>query len=241
MAVLYSLYYGFTRRKPYWWAGIAFVLLYATVLIWQTYWAIATARKTAWGTRSGRADDGLGFRIIGTIGSPQPSGIPVCDEVEHIGAVAAGELGGRVIERKLPFNLVGGTLAWVVGIIAIPLTAVPFVAYAHYSQEGRLIALHVDRAVPRPGLREARRAPTRATSQATTCTTATPCSSLNVHAVMDGDSSEGDNPESSRAARQAVRAPTCRCCATPATTRSRPSRSRPGAPACSTSRTTRCC
>jgi hyaluronan synthase len=92
MAVLYSLYYGLTRRKPYWWAGIAFVLLYATVLIWQTYWAIATARKTAWGTRSGRADDGLGFRIIGTIGSPSPSGIPLCDEVEHIGAVAAGEL-----------------------------------------------------------------------------------------------------------------------------------------------------
>jgi hyaluronan synthase len=93
MAVLYSLYYGFTRRKPYWWAGIAFVLLYATVLIWQTYWAIATARKTAWGTRSGRADDGLGFRIIGTIGSPQPSGIPLCVEVERIGAVAGSELG----------------------------------------------------------------------------------------------------------------------------------------------------
>jgi hyaluronan synthase len=94
MAVLYSLYYGFTRRKPYWWAGIVFVLLYATVLIWQTYWAIATARKTAWGTRSGRADDGLGFRIIGTIGSPQPSGIPVCAEVERIGAAAAAkELG----------------------------------------------------------------------------------------------------------------------------------------------------
>jgi hyaluronan synthase len=93
MAVLYSLYYGFTRQKPYWWAGIAFVLLYATVLIWQTYWAIATARKTAWGTRSGRADDGLGFRIIGTIGSPQPSGIPVCAEVERIGAAAGSELG----------------------------------------------------------------------------------------------------------------------------------------------------
>jgi hypothetical protein len=93
MAVLYSLYYGFTRRKPYWWAGIAFVLLYATVLIWQTYWAIATARKTAWGTRSGRVDDGLGFRIIGTIGSPQPSGIPVCDDVEQIGAAAGGNIG----------------------------------------------------------------------------------------------------------------------------------------------------
>jgi hyaluronan synthase len=93
MAVLYSLYYGFTRRKPYWWAGIAFVLLYATVLIWQTYWAIATARKTAWGTRSGRADDGLGFRIIGTIGTPQPSGIPLCAEVERIGAAVGSELG----------------------------------------------------------------------------------------------------------------------------------------------------
>src|SRR6478609_9755015 len=93
MAVLYSLYYGFTRRKPYWWAGIAFVLLYATVLIWQTYWAIATARKTAWGTGSGRVDDGLGFRIIGTIGSPQPSGIPLCDEVERIGAETGNELG----------------------------------------------------------------------------------------------------------------------------------------------------
>ena len=67
--------------------------VYATVLIWQTYWAIATARKTAWGTRSGRADDGLGFRIIGTIGSPQPSGIPICADVEHIGAPAPGEIG----------------------------------------------------------------------------------------------------------------------------------------------------
>ena len=37
--------------------------------------------------------DGLGFRIIGTIGSPQPSGIPLCAEVEHIGAVAGSELG----------------------------------------------------------------------------------------------------------------------------------------------------
>ena len=41
---------------------------------------------------------------------------------------------GRVIERQLPFNLVGGVLAWVVGILMIPLTALPFVAYAHYSR-----------------------------------------------------------------------------------------------------------
>jgi hyaluronan synthase len=85
MAVMYSLYYGWQRKKPYWWAGIAFVFLYATVLIWQTYWAVATARKTAWGTRSGRVDDGNGFRIIGTIGRPQEAGIPICAEVERVG------------------------------------------------------------------------------------------------------------------------------------------------------------
>jgi len=54
-----------------------------------------------------------------------------------------------VIERKLPFNMVNGALAWAVGLIAVPLTAVPFVAYAHYSQEGRLIALYVDRTAHR--------------------------------------------------------------------------------------------
>ena len=91
--MIYSLYYGLQRRTPYWWAGIAFVLLYAGVLIWQTYWAIATAAPDAWGTRSGRVDDGAGLRIIGTIGSPQPSGIPVCDDVEQIGAAAGSELG----------------------------------------------------------------------------------------------------------------------------------------------------
>ena len=85
MAVMYSLYYAWQRQKPYWWAGIAFVFLYATVLIWQTYWAVATARKTAWGTRAGRADDGLGFRIIGTIGRPEDAGIPLCERVERVG------------------------------------------------------------------------------------------------------------------------------------------------------------
>ena len=175
MAVLYSLYYGFTRRKPYWWAGIAFVLLYATVLIWQTYWAIATARKTAWGTRSGRADDGLGFRIIGTIGSPAAVGHPALRRGRaHRRAAAAASWSGRVIERKLPFNLVRGVLAWVVGLFAIPLTALPFFAYAHYSREGRLIALHVDRAFRGPGLRPLDGADA-ALPRATTCTTATPC------------------------------------------------------------------
>jgi hyaluronan synthase len=84
MAVMYSLYYGWQKKQPYWWAGVAFVFLYATVLIWQTYWALATARKTAWGTRAGRTDDGRGFRIIATIGNPQEAGIPVCDDCERV-------------------------------------------------------------------------------------------------------------------------------------------------------------
>ncbi len=79
-----------------------------------------------------------------------------------------------MIERKLPFNLVGGVLAWVVGILMIPVTALPFVAYAHYSAEGRLIALHVDRAFRGPAFEQLSSAPTRATSRPTTCTTATP-------------------------------------------------------------------
>ena len=79
-----------------------------------------------------------------------------------------------MIERKLPVNLVNGALAWAVGLIAIPLTAVPFVAYAHYSQEGRLIALHVDRSFRGPAYARARRRRRCATSATITCITATP-------------------------------------------------------------------
>jgi peptidoglycan/xylan/chitin deacetylase (PgdA/CDA1 family) len=101
-----------------------------------------------------------------------------------------------VIERELPVNLVRGVLAWIVGLIAVPLTALPFVAYAHYSQEGRLIALHVDRAFRGPAFAILDRADARYVaghhlhySNAVLV--------LNVHAVMDGGESKGDNPESS--------------------------------------------
>ena len=80
-----------------------------------------------------------------------------------------------MIERKLPFNLVRGTLAWVVGLIAVPLTALPFVAYAHYSQEGRLIALHVDRTFRGPAFARLGRRRRGLRHEPTTCTTATPC------------------------------------------------------------------
>lgn len=91
MAVLYSLYYAMRRASPWWWAGLAFVGLYVTVLIWQTYWAIGTSRRTQWGTRSGLADDGGGFRLIGLIGRPGDSGIPIARDAEVLpaGLVAA--------------------------------------------------------------------------------------------------------------------------------------------------------
>jgi peptidoglycan/xylan/chitin deacetylase (PgdA/CDA1 family) len=101
-----------------------------------------------------------------------------------------------VIERRLPFNLVTGTLAWAVGILAIPLTALPFLAYAHYSQEGRLIALHVDRAFRGPAFAKLDGADVRFV-RANHLHYSNAVLTLNVHAVMDGDSSTGANPESS--------------------------------------------
>jgi peptidoglycan/xylan/chitin deacetylase (PgdA/CDA1 family) len=101
-----------------------------------------------------------------------------------------------VIERQLPFNLVRGVLAWVVGILMIPVTALPFVAYAHYSAEGRLIALHVDRAFRGPAFERLDRADTRYVAAGHLHYTDA-VMVLNVHAVMDGATSDGANPESS--------------------------------------------
>jgi peptidoglycan/xylan/chitin deacetylase (PgdA/CDA1 family) len=101
-----------------------------------------------------------------------------------------------VISRRLPFDLAGGVLAWVVGLIMVPLTALPFVAYAHYSSEGRLIALHVDRTFRGPAFARLDRADAHfvATHH---LHYADAVLVLNVHAVMDGASSEAANPESS--------------------------------------------
>ncbi|MDX6599141.1 MAG: hypothetical protein QOE87_3028 [Gaiellales bacterium] len=102
-----------------------------------------------------------------------------------------------MIERQLPFNLAGGVLAWVVGILMIPVTALPFVAYAHYSAEGRLIALHVDRAFRGPAFARLDRADARYVA-ASHLNYRNAVVVLNVHAVMDGAApSEGANPESS--------------------------------------------
>jgi hyaluronan synthase len=57
MAVAYGLYYA-ARTPRYdglWIYGIAFCFFYLFFLLWQTYWAIATARSASWGTRPATA------------------------------------------------------------------------------------------------------------------------------------------------------------------------------------------
>ena len=57
MAVAYGLYY--TARQPrysgIWIYGVVFCFFYLVFLLWQTYYAIFTARTAAWGTRPATA------------------------------------------------------------------------------------------------------------------------------------------------------------------------------------------
>jgi hyaluronan synthase len=52
MALLYSLYYAFSRKSPLWYHGLTFVAIYMAMLVWQTYYAVLTIRDTRWGTRA---------------------------------------------------------------------------------------------------------------------------------------------------------------------------------------------
>ena len=56
MAVLYSLYYAFARRDGLWFHGLTFIACYMSVLVFQTYYAMATMRDTSWGTRDSTVD-----------------------------------------------------------------------------------------------------------------------------------------------------------------------------------------
>ena len=51
MSALFGLVYALRHRNRLWIYGVAFSFLYMTVLVWQIYWAIATVRRTHWGTR----------------------------------------------------------------------------------------------------------------------------------------------------------------------------------------------
>ena len=57
MALAYGLYYVLRtpRYDSRWIYGVAFCFFYLAFLLWQTYWAIATARSSDWGTRPATA------------------------------------------------------------------------------------------------------------------------------------------------------------------------------------------
>lgn len=57
LAVAYGLYYVVRRGRydPRWVYGIAFCFFYLAFMLWQTYWAILTARSSSWGTRPATA------------------------------------------------------------------------------------------------------------------------------------------------------------------------------------------
>ena len=56
-AVLYALYYVYRRQSGLWHHGVTFVGVYMSLLVFQTYWGIATLRDNRWGTRDARAGD----------------------------------------------------------------------------------------------------------------------------------------------------------------------------------------
>jgi len=66
MALAYGLYYVVRqpRYDPRWIYGVVFCFFYLAFLLWQTYWAIATARSSSWGTRPATA---------GQAAPPQPA------------------------------------------------------------------------------------------------------------------------------------------------------------------------
>jgi hyaluronan synthase len=57
LALVYSLYYLLFQEHYdlIWLYGILFAFLYLAVMLWQTYYAIATCRTAAWGTRPATA------------------------------------------------------------------------------------------------------------------------------------------------------------------------------------------
>jgi hyaluronan synthase len=57
MAVAYGLYYAALKPRydSLWIYGVLFCFFYLLFLLWQTYWAIATARSASWGTRPATA------------------------------------------------------------------------------------------------------------------------------------------------------------------------------------------
>ena len=64
VALLGALYYAVARRSPLWWQGLTWAAVYITLLVWQLYYALATIRNTAWGTRSSTHGEVSGETIV---------------------------------------------------------------------------------------------------------------------------------------------------------------------------------
>ncbi len=62
LALVYSFYFLLfqDRYNVLWLYGILFVFFYLAIMLWQTYYAIATCRTAAWGTRPATAGLGAG-------------------------------------------------------------------------------------------------------------------------------------------------------------------------------------
>jgi hyaluronan synthase len=88
MAVLYCLYYAFVRRDGLWFHGLTFIACYMSVLVFQTYWAMATMRDTRWGTRDSTVEHKLVDRKLLT----DLPGIPLSARDTGEAALASAEL-----------------------------------------------------------------------------------------------------------------------------------------------------
>lgn len=120
MAVLYGLFFAWSRRSPHWWGGIAFGLVYSTVLCWQTYWAMARMTDTGWGTRASNYDDTGELRISELAGDPADCGIPLAEHaVRHRPTAVAWTPTATPVEDVVTRR------DWWVGVLAVPVTATP--------------------------------------------------------------------------------------------------------------------
>ena len=124
IAVLYGLFYAFSRRSPAWWGGVIFAFVYTGVLCWQTYWAMLRIRDTGWGTRESTYDDGERLLISETIGAPGACGVPLADDVVRLVPARRPQPGAPTADRS-PDGDAETARAWVAGVIALPLSAVP--------------------------------------------------------------------------------------------------------------------
>ncbi len=127
VAVLYGLLYAGIKRSPHWWGGIAYAFVYAAVVSWQIYWAMATSRNTSWGTRdSDVSAAGDALAVAEVVGAPGPCGLPLlCDPGVRTDSVARRAPAGGV-DTSDPVPTRG---QWVVGLLALPVSVLPVVAW----------------------------------------------------------------------------------------------------------------